>query len=165
MRRFGILIGSLAVLAQTGCFYGFAGGGLPPHIHTIALSTFDNQSASPDIPKELYDELHTQLQRRLGVRDAPTDRADAAVKGVIASYDADVPVGFSANPQQAVTARRRLQLTVEIEIIDQSNGKVLFSNKALRQEADYNERAEAEGRHQAIQKIVQSVMEGVQSNW
>jgi hypothetical protein len=145
--------------------YGFAGGGLPPHIHTLALTTFDNQSASPDIPKELYDELHTQLQKRLGVRDAPSDRADAAVKGTITSYDADVPVGFSANPQQALTAQRHLQLTVSIEIVDQSNGKVLYSNKSLRQEADYSERAEADGRHKAIEKIVQTVIEGVQSNW
>ncbi len=165
MRRSGILIVSCAALLQIGCFYGFAGGGLPPHIHTLALTTFDNQSASPDLPKELYDELHTQLQRRLGVRDAPADRADAAVKGAIASYDADIPVGFSANPQQSLTARRHLQITVSIEIIDQSNGKVLYSNKSLRQEADYNERAEADGRHQAIQKIVQTVIEGVQSNW
>jgi hypothetical protein len=165
MRRLGVLILSCATLFTTGCFYGFAGGGLPPHIHSLALSTFDNQSASPDIPKELYDELHLQLQRRLGVRDAPTDRADAAVKGTIASYDSDIPVGFSANPQQALTAQRHLQITVSIEIIDQSNGKVLYSNKALRQEADYAERAEAEGRHTAIQKIVQTVIEGVQSNW
>ena len=165
MRRLGVLIVSSALLLTSGCFYGFAGGGLPPHIHSLALATFDNQSASPDLPKELYDELHTQLQRRLGVRDAPVDRADAAVKGTIASYDADIPVGFSANPQQALTARRHLQVTVSIEIVDQSNGKVLYSNKALRQEADYNERAEAEGRHQAIQKIVQTVIEGVQSNW
>jgi outer membrane lipopolysaccharide assembly protein LptE/RlpB len=165
MRRLGVLILSCAALLTTGCFYGFAGGGLPPHIHSLALSTFDNQSASPDVPKELFDELHLQLQRRLGVRDAPTDRADAAVKGTITSYDADIPVGFSANPQQALTAQRHLQITVSVEIIDQSNGKVLYSNKALRQEADYAERAEADGRRKAIQKIVQTVIEGVQSNW
>ena len=58
------------------------------------------------------------------------------------SYDADVPVSFSANPQQAVTARRRLQITIEVEIIDQSNGHVLYPNKSLREEADYAERAE-----------------------
>jgi hypothetical protein len=165
MRRFGGLIGSVLLLLSTGCLYGFAGGGLPPHIHTLALTTFENQTPTPEIPKELYDVLHRELQKKLGVRDAPADRADAVVKGVIASYDSDVPIGFSANPQQAVSARRRLQLTVEIEIVDQSTGKVLFSNKALRQEADYNERAEAEGRAQAIQKIVQDVVTGVQSNW
>jgi hypothetical protein len=145
--------------------YSFAGGGLPPHIRSVAIVTFDNQTASPEIPKELYDEMHRELERRLGVRDAPQDRADALVHGVIQSYESDVPVSFSADPQQAVTARRRLQITIEIEIVDQSNGHVLFQSKGMREEADYAERAEQDGRHQAIAKIVQKVVEGVQSNW
>lgn len=165
MRRFGGLIASAFAVMLSGCFYGFAGGGLPPHIHTIALATFENQTPAPEIPKELYDQLHRELQHKLGVRDAPADRADAVIRGSIASYDADVPVSFSANPQQAVSARRRLALTIEIEIVDQSTGKVLYSNKALRQEADYAERAEQDGRKQAIEKIVHDVIAGVQSNW
>jgi hypothetical protein len=165
MRRFGVLIASLGLLSLTGCFYSFAGGGLPPHIHTMAIVTFDNQTPSPDLPKELYDQMRSELQKRLGVRDAPQDRADALVHGTISSFDADVPVGFSANPQQAVSARRRLQITIDVEILDQSNGKALYSNKTLREEADYAERAEAEGRKQAIEKIVQKIIEGVQQNW
>jgi hypothetical protein len=145
--------------------YGFAGGGLPPNVRTVALSTFDNQTASPDLPKELYDQMHKELQRRLGLRDAPADHADALIKGVISTYDADVPISFSANPQQAVSARRRLQITIEIEIVDQSSGKVLFSSKALREEADYDERGEPKGRADAISKIVQEIVTGVQSNW
>lgn len=165
MRRFGVLIASLTLLSLAGCFYSFAGGGLPSHIHTMAIVTFDNQTPSPDLPKELYDQMRTELQKRLGVRDAPQDRADALVHGTIASFDADVPVGFSANPQQAVSARRRLQITIDVEILDQSNGKALYANKSLRGEADYAERAEADGRKQAIEKIVQQVVEGVQRNW
>jgi len=165
MRRFGVLIGSLLVLALTGCLYSFAGGGLPPHVHTMAIVTFENQTASPEIPKELYDEMHRELDRRLGVRDAPQETADAIVRGKIQSYDADVPVGFSANPNQAVSARRRLQITIEVEIVDQSNSRVLYTNKALRAEADYAERAETEGRVHAIGKIVQDIIQGVQSNW
>lgn len=165
MRRRGTWIASLALLGLAGCWYSFAGGGLPPHIHTMAITTFDNQTASPDIPKELYDTLHAELDRRLGVRDAPQERADALVRGVIQSYQADVPVGFSANSKQSETAQRQLEITVEIEIVDQSNGHVLYQNKALRAEASYPERAEETGRAQAIKKIVQTIVEGVQSNW
>jgi hypothetical protein len=165
MRRFGVLIASTALVASTGCLYGFAGGGLPPNIHTVAINTFDNQTASPEVPKELYDVMRRELQRKLGVRDAPADRADAVVRGVIQTYDADVPVGFSAGTQQAASARRRLQITISVEIVDQTNGRVLYTNKSLRQESDYNERAEQEGRQQAIAKMVQQIVEGVQSNW
>lgn len=165
MRRFGVLIASLSLASLSGCFYSFAGGGLPPNIHTMAIVTFDNQTPSPEIPKELYDKMRSELLKRLGARDAPQERADALVHGVIQSYDADVPVGFSANPQQAVTARRHLQITIEVEILDQSNGHVLYANKGLRAEADYAERAEQDGRSQAIAKIVQTIVEGVQSKW
>lgn len=164
MRRFGGLIVSLAIVLSSGCYH-FSGGGLPGNIHSVALTTFDNQTASPDLPKELYDQLHTELRKRLGLRDAPSDRADALVRGTIQTYDVDVPVGFSADQRQAVTARRRLAITIEIEIVDQSNGHVLYSDKALRKEADYDERAEPQGRQEAIQKIVQAVVEAVQSNW
>jgi hypothetical protein len=165
MRRFGVLSASFLLLSLTGCFYSFAGGGLPPHIHTMAIVTFDNQTPSPDLPKELYDKMRDELQKRLGVRDAPQDRADALVHGTIQSFDADVPIAFSANPQQAVSARRRLQITVDVEILDQSNGKALYTGKGLREEADYAERGEADGRAQAISKIVQKIVEGVQQNW
>jgi Lipopolysaccharide-assembly len=165
MRRFGGSISSLSLLLLAGCFYSLAGGGLPPNIHTMAIATFDNQTASPDVTKELYDRMHEELQRKLGVRDAPPERADALVKGVIQTYDADVPVGFNSNPQQALTARRHLAITVEVDIIDQSTGRTLFTKTALRGEADYNERAEADGRKQAIEKLVQQIVDGVQSNW
>ena len=168
MRRFGTWsrrTALLGLLALGGCLYSFAGGGLPPNIHTLAIVTFDNQTASPDLPKELYDGMRKELQRRLGVRDAPQNKADALIHGTIQSYEADVPVSFSANPQQAVTARRRLQVTIDVEIVDQSNGHILFQSKSLREEADYAERADADGRSQAITKILQKIVEGVQANW
>ncbi len=42
---------------------------------------------------------------------------------------------------------------------------MLFTKTSLRGEADYNERAEPEGRRQAIEKLVQQIVDGVQSNW
>lgn len=165
MRRFGGFLASSALLLLGGCLYSFAGGGLPPHVKTMAIATFDNQTPSPDVPKELYDQMNKELRRRLGVRDAPSNKADAVVHGAIVSYDADVPVSFSSNPNQAVSAHRRLQVTIDVEIVDQSNGRLLFSNKALREEAEYPERGEAEGRKAAIEKLVNKIVEGVQSNW
>jgi hypothetical protein len=170
MLRFGArssLLISL-VVALAGCFgihYGFAGGGLPANIRTMAVLPFDNQTTSPEVQRELLDAMRRELQRRLGVRDAAESRADAIVRGVISAYDVDVPVGVSSNPNQAVTARRRLQLTVDVEIVEQDNGRVLFQRKAMRGEGDYDERAEPEGRRQAIAKIVNDIVEGAQSQW
>jgi hypothetical protein len=168
MRRFGVCLGSLTVVLLWGCgiHYGFTqGGGLPSHIRTVAILPFENQTSSPEIGKEIYDQMRTELQKRLGLRDAPQERADAIVRGTIVSYDADVPVSFSANPTQAVSARRRLQVTVDVSIVEQSNGKVLYQAKGRREEGEYAERAEAEGRRQAVQRILDAIVEGMQSQW
>lgn len=167
IRRSGALAASLALalLAACGVHYGMAGGGLPPHIRTMAVLPFDNQTASADLTKELYDRMHKDMQRKLGVRDASADRADAIARGTITQYDVDVPVAYSADPRQSVSARRRLQITIQVQIVDQSTGQVLYDGKDLREEADYAEGAEADGRQQAIQKLIQRIVEGVQANW
>lgn len=145
--------------------YGFSEGAFPPHIRTMAVLPFDNQTAAPEIQSELFEVMRRELQKRLGVRDAPQERADALVRGIIATYDADVPVAFSADPSQAVSARRRLQITVDVEILDQTTGKVLWQRKTLRAEGEYAERAEPEGRRRAIERLVNDIVEGAQSQW
>lgn len=168
MHRFGVRSSLLIILAAIlgcGVRYGLAGGGLPSTIRTMAVLPFDNQTTSPEVQRELLDLMRRELQRRLGVRDASESRADAVVRGVISAYDADVPVAVSANPSQAVTARRRLQVTVDVEIVQQANGRVLFQRKGMRGEGDYDERAEPEGRRKAIEKIVNDIVEGAQSQW
>jgi hypothetical protein len=131
----------------------------------MAIVPFDNQTATPELQNELFDSMRRELQKRLGVRDAPENRADALVRGTIVSYDIDIPVAVSADPRQAVSARRRLQVTVDVEILDQTTGKMLWQRKALRAEGEYAERAEAEGRREAIERIVNDIVDGAQSQW
>ena len=71
------------------------------------------------------------------------------VRGTIVQYDVDVPVAFSANPVQATSARRRLQLRVDVEIYDQVRARVLWSKKGMVAEGDYAENEETSGRRQA----------------
>jgi hypothetical protein len=156
---------ALVLLAACGVRYGFSEGAFPSHVRTMAVLPFDNQTSTPELQSELFEEMRKELQRRLGVRDAAQDRADALVRGTIVAYDADVPVAFSADPRQAVSARRRLQVTIDVEILDQTTGKTLWQRKALKAEGEYAERAEAEGRREAIKRIVNDIVEGAQSQW
>ena len=132
----------------------------------MAILPFDNETATPELQKEILEAMRRELQSRLGVRDAPEERADALVRGVVRTYDSDVPVGYSAGQQQqAVTSRRKLQLTVDVTILDQTNGKTLWEKKGLRAEGEYAERDEANGRREAIKRIVNDIVEGAQSQW
>jgi hypothetical protein len=131
----------------------------------MAIAPFENRTASAELQSELFERMRVELQKRLGVRDAPENRADALVRGIIVSYDIDIPVAVSADPRQSTSSRRRLQLTVDVEILDQTTGKMLWQRKSLRAEGDYAERAEAEGRRQAIVQIVNDIVDGAQSQW
>ena len=160
------LIGALFLLPLLGgCLYGFAGGGLPPHVRTVAVLPFENETSSPELPLEMQAAMRQGLQSRLGLRDAPEDRANAVVRGRITRFELDAAAGFSANPNQSTSARRRLRVQVDVEIVDQVTGKVLWTRKGMSADGEYADRGEAQGRKQAIDRIVNDVIEGAQSQW
>ena len=167
IRRYGIfsLVALSLALSTSGCKYGFAGGGLPSHVRTMAIQPFDNETPNPDLQNELLDIMRKELQRRLGVRDAPESRSDAVVKGVIRSYDADVPVAYSANATQSLTARRLLRIILDIQIVDQTTNKMIWEKRGLSAEGEYAERDEVGGRSLALKRIVNEIVEGAQSQW
>jgi Lipopolysaccharide-assembly len=157
---------SLALILLASCIpYGFTGGGLPSHIRTVAIIPFENQTATPDLPRELADTLRNRLHNRLGLRDASEAKANAIVRGTIQRYETDIPIGYSANNKQTTTARRQLQLVVDIEMVDQVTGKTLWQRKGLLAQGEYEERGEVTGRAHAIAQIVTDVIEGAQSQW
>jgi hypothetical protein len=153
------------VLSLAGCRYGFAGGGLPDHVRTLAVLPFENETPSPELQRELLEAMRKDFDSRLGVRDAPEERADALVRGTIRSYEVDIPVGISADPQQSISSRRNLQITIDVQIVDQTNGKTIFERKGMRTIGEYAERDETGGRRDAIKKIVNDLVEGAQSQW
>lgn len=155
---------AVACLASSACIYGFSGGGLPRDIKTVAVLPFENDTPAPELQRELAEELRKALSSRLGLREASEEKASAIVRGTIVRYEIDVPEAFSANPAQATSARRRLQVVVKVEIFNQLTGKALWT-KEITAVGAYAENAEAAGRKQAIERIVNDVIEGAQSQW
>ena len=155
-------------LGMTACRlspYHFAGGGFPSHVRTIAVLPFDNETPVPELQREVFEALRRQLQNRLNLREASEAKADAVVRGSIVKYEIDVPIGYSSDPRQATSARRQLQLVVDISIVDQSTGKPLWERKGLTSKGEYAERDEAGGRRLAIERMINDVVEGAQSQW
>jgi hypothetical protein len=155
----------LPILLATGCIYGFAGGGLPPNIKTVAVLPFENQTSLAPLQHDLYERMRREVEGRLGLREASEKRADAIVRGKIVNYEPDIPVAYSSDPSRANTAQRKVQITVDVEIIEQASGKTLWSQKGLMRDATYNEGSEDDGREDAIEKIVEDVIAGAQSQW
>jgi hypothetical protein len=131
----------------------------------VAVLPFDNQTTTPDLQRELSQALREEMQRRLGLREDAEARANAVVRGTILRYETDMPIGFSADPNQATSARRALQIAVDISIIDQATGRTLLERRGLAANGEYAESAELSGRRQAIEKLVDQIIQGIQSQW
>jgi hypothetical protein len=156
-----LLAGSL-----TGCLYGFAGGGLPPGIKTVAILPFDNQTAEPTLTQEVSVRVREAVESRLGLRQASESQADAVVRGSITRYEPDLPVQYTGGENRTVNVTRRLvQVTVSVEIVNQKQGKPIWQRSGLVLDGEYDPGREQDGRTKALDKLVTNIVEGAQSQW
>jgi hypothetical protein len=161
---FGCLLG-LSAISLGGC-YGFAGGGLPPAIKTVAVLPFDNQTPEPTLTQEISQAVREAVERRLGLRQSAEAQADAVVRGSITRYEPDLPVAYTGDDSSRVTVtRRQVQITLSVEILDQKQGKPIWQRNGLVVRGDYQTGQEAEGRRKALDDLVVNIVEGAQSQW
>lgn len=170
IRRPGVRnsLAGLALLAglTTGCIYGFAGGGLPPDIKTVAVLPFDNQTADPTLTQAVTQAVTDAMEGRLGLRRATEASADAIVRGAILNYQSDIPLSFqSGNAGNVQVTARRVQITLRVEIYDQKSGKTLWQATSMTVDGEYSPPQETDGRQKALDKLVANIVDGAQSQW
>ena len=167
MRLISGFLASLSALLLGGC-YGFAGGGLPSNIKTVAVLPFDNQTPEPTLTQEINAAVRDAVEGRLGLRQASERQADAVVRGTITRYEPDLPVAYNGDDQgggEVTVTRRLVQISVSVGIMDQANNKPLWQRSGLMVEGDYDPGQEAQGREKALDKLVTNIVEGAQSQW
>ena len=165
-RRIGLGV-LIAVLAAGGCNYGFRSGSFPDHIRTVAILPFENDTNRFELTQEIHEELLQTLPRALGVTNAGEDVADAVVRGRIVRYDLTAPL-FRANQQnnRVDVLQRQVSIRVEVELIDLVENVILWDNRGLSTQGQYLEGEPEEiGRMEAIELLVQRIVDGAQSNW
>ena len=157
------------LLATTSCAYSFRAGSCPPaHVKTIAVQPFDNETNRFELAGEVYDELLRNLPRALGVRTAGGDVADAIVRGSITRYDVVAPnYRAAAEGQAAQVLQRQVNITVAVEIVDLVENIILWESRSVIAQGQFLEASETEegGRAEAIELLIQKIVDGAQSNW
>lgn len=161
----GFLASLSLLLAGCAGFYGFAGGGLPPDVRTVAVLPFDNTTPEPTLTSEVLSAVREAVENRLGLRQAGENQADALVRGSIVRYDPDMPVAFTGTDDDVDVTQRKVQLTVNVEILNQGTGQVLWQRSNLTVEGDYEPGNEAVGIERALDQLVTNIVEGAQSQW
>jgi hypothetical protein len=153
-----------------GCNYTFqAGAGLPGHVRTLAVIPFENETERFELTDELHQRLVEQLPRSFGVRTGGEEFAEAVIRGRILRYDVDTP-SYRPDPAGGLGAQiieRQVRLTIEVQIVDQVNNLILWENSGLAERGEFLEESqfEEDGRELAITRIVQAIIDGLQSNW
>lgn len=131
----------------------------------MAILPFENETPQPVLTKEVNDAITEAVQGRLGLRPAAETNADAVVRGKIVRYDPDVPLAFQPGVGRADVTKRQVQLTVDVEIVNQKTGRSLWQRQGLSVGGEYAPPAESDGRKIALQKLVNEIVDGAQSQW
>jgi hypothetical protein len=156
---------ALTAVSLASCLYGLQGGGLPRELRTVAVLPFDNLTPVPEVQRELFEAMRKVMNDRLNLRDAPADKADVLVTGTIKEYEVDLPVGVNSNPGLATSARRKLQLVLEYRITNQTTGEILKEENGASQESQYAEGGELRGRREAIDQLLNKLVDDMLSQW
>lgn len=159
----------LTVLAAAGCNYTLqAGSGLPPHIETLAVVPFENDTDRFEISQELHQILLDELPRTFGVRTGGEEFAEAVITGTVRQYfvqaDSYRP---EAGGDRTQVVERQVRVQVAVQVVDRINSVILWENSSLSGEGEYLDASgdEEAGRQLALERVVQAIVDGLQSNW
>lgn len=168
VRSGGALLLALMLLSSSGCLYTFqAGTGFPAHIRTLAVIPFENETTRFELTQELHQVLLEELPRALGIRPSSEEVADAVVRGTITSYNSSAPLyspGVGGGGAQVEL--RQVTVSVFVEIIDRVENVILWDSRSVSGRGEFLEsEVEDVGRAEAIEQLVQQIVDGAQSNW
>lgn len=163
-------LGTLLVVATlAGCNYSFRAGSFPPeHVNSVAVLPFENETARFELTQEIHQVMLRDLTRALGVQNAAEENADAVVRGTIRRYELTAPLYRpGADETRAEVLQREVALSVEVEFVDLVENVILWESSNLTARGQYLEDSESEevGRVEAIDLLVQQIIDGAQSNW
>src|SRR5262245_44194377 len=160
---------ALLILSSASCYSFRGGGGFPSNIHTMFIQTFENTTAQFELDQQLFAKLNERLPRALGTRPAAEGNADAIVRGRITRYeDAAQNYRAGADTRTGVQVlQHQVQITISITLIDKRTNTVLWESTNLTGRGEYNptNQTDQEARQQALNHLVQQIIDGAQSQW
>jgi hypothetical protein len=128
---------TLLVLALSGCGYHLMGEGvgLPDDVHSLSVGTLTNRSREHGLEKTLAFAMEREIHER-GHFYMEEDAAggDAVISGTIRDVHVR-PVAFDSNDQ---AVQYEIEMTVDLVLTRQRDGKVLWRVRGLRESDEYS---------------------------
>ena len=155
------------VLCLQGC-YSFTGATLPPHIKTVAVPPFDEQSGAgvaqlgAEFTEKLIDAIESQSSLSI---ESDISRADALVEGAIVSFS-DEPSQIGSETERAIT--NRITIVVRASFTDRIQNKAFFTRTSFNGFEDYTVgdfAGKDEAIDAAVDQIIDDLFNRMISNW
>lgn len=152
------------ILFVSSCGYYSLKGSLPPHLKTIAIPLFDNQTAEFGITETLTDAVIDEFVRDGSLKIAERSNADVLLMGTITS----ISDRAGAYDQREIVQDVKVYITVRLECTDQVKRQTMWSER-ITQFGSYDPAEGPEGRttayDQAFEKLSQDILNKTVSNW
>jgi outer membrane lipopolysaccharide assembly protein LptE/RlpB len=126
-----------ALLVAAGCGYRLRGTGssLPPHIKTMSVPMFKNQTTRFELDVKLTRAVINELVARGKVTISANPAAsDAVLEGEITGFTAN-PIGFSGANQ---ADKYNVTVTAKVTLKDKLSAKPLFANPDFVYQQEYD---------------------------
>ena len=151
---------------ETGCLYSFRGSSVPPHLKTVAISMFDDQSGSgePALREKFTNKLIDKFRQDNSLEVAEKTHSDSIIEGIIESVT-DQPLVVAAG--ETVT-KRHLVISAKVTYQDMKLKRKIFE-KQFSNWGDYEASGGLEKRQFAIDaaldKLTQDILNDAVSGW
>ncbi|MFC1559354.1 LptE family protein [Gemmatimonadota bacterium] len=148
----------------SSCAYSFSSG-LPPHIKSVAVPLFTNETNEFGIAEEVTDRLVSALVRDGTLRVvADESEATSVILGTIRVY-AEEPFSYNSNEE---VDQYIIRITTEVRFHDRVRDEVLWESSRVFASATYENAGPAErttGLAEAIDLVVEEILNGIVAGW
>jgi len=147
----------LSIIRFTGC-YSFTGASVPPHLKTIAIPLFDDQSGSgePNLREQLTQKLLDGFMRDNNFQLTDKKSCDALLLGMISSLQNEPAVVTRG----VTTKTNRITITVKASFRDQKLKKDMWEKQFSRY-ADFEISGGFSAKQAAIATVLDQLSEDI----
>lgn len=156
----------LLALTLWGCSYSFTGSSVPPHLKTVAIPLFDDQSnsAEPALREDFTNRLIERFRQDNSLEVTDQAAADAVLEGTVTTVT-DQPTVVTAGE---TVEKARITVTVKAVFRDMKLKKTMF-DKNFTNWGEYEIGADpsirSEALHTAIEKVTEDILLEAVSGW
>lgn len=166
-KRNKLLLLTILLLASSCWYYSFKGT-LPPHIKTIAIPTFDNQTAEFNIEETITDGIRAQFIQENILKLRDENDSDSILSGKILSVT-DSPLVYKDTQLGEEVEEYRVTIKVSIEWYDRINDKIILK-KQVTGYGDYDpsgatDNTREKALDEAIKQISEEIINSILAIW